>query len=130
MINVAGFDRSAIMEELGHLLREYKKVLGEADQLKREIDVYETVEGSLSKKDRKEYLYNLEKYDKAVMRVYELEERRHLLMKYLQAKGEGQVSIALKAYPQTMLQIKALQKRLDRITAGTFYAVGKELHFE
>ncbi|MCD8500565.1 MAG: FapA family protein [Bacillaceae bacterium] len=53
MINVAGFDRSAIMEELGHLLREYKKVLGEADQLKREIDVYETVEGSLSKKRSK-----------------------------------------------------------------------------
>lgn len=130
LINVAGFDRSAIMEELNQLLQEYKKMLSEADTLKREIDVYETVEVSLSKRDRKEYLYNLEKYDRAVMRIFELEERRHLLMKYLQAKGEGQVSISLKAYPQTMLQIKAFQKRLDRITAGTFYAVGKEVHFE
>lgn len=130
LINVAGFDRAAVMEELNVLLQNYKKILNEADQLKREIDVYEMVEVSLSMKDRKEYLYNLEKYDSAVMMIYELEQRRHLLMNYLQAKGEGQVSISQKAYPQTMLQIKAFQKKLERVTAGTFYAIGKELHFE
>ena len=64
------------------------------------------------------------------MKVYNLELKRKALMNYLATKGEGQVSISQKAYPHTLLQIKAFQKKLEKITTGTFYAIGKTLHFE
>ncbi|MNU03125.1 hypothetical protein D3C72_2470440 [compost metagenome] len=51
----------------------------------------------------------------------ELEEERLKLAAYMSTKGDGEVTVMLKAFPRTMLQIKEIGKQIERITAGSFY---------
>lgn len=131
IINVKGFDRKQIKKDLDDLLVKYKKCLVELEKNKREMKVYETmVENINDLKKIEEYTFYTTINENLMMEIAQLEDKRKSLMDYLESKGEGEVSILKEAYPQTFLEIKNLQKVIQKITNGTFYSQDNELHSE
>lgn len=57
-----------------------------------------------------------------------MDEYRKRLQKILETKGEGEVCVSKAAYPETYIKIKNMQKKIDSIVSGSFYAMDKELH--
>lgn len=120
-VSVEGFDRSAILKKMDSLLQEYKKALASLEHMRREMDIYEGYEELLKHSQKKEYLDFGIRYEQTVERVMELEEERLKLAAYMSTKGDGEVTVMLKAFPRTMLQIKEIGRQIERITAGSFY---------
>ncbi len=130
-INVEGFDRKAIKKQLDQLLLTYKELLVKAEQNERELKVYEMtlVQFGRTKSDE-DYMSYQNIHQDLINEIYKLEEERQGFLKTLSSKGEGEVTIYDKAYPRTLLQIKNLQKRLNKVTTGTFYAQDNKLMFD
>ncbi|MDR5658348.1 FapA family protein [Serpentinicella sp. ANB-PHB4] len=130
-INVQGFNRKKLQEELQTLLAEYKECLDKLDQNKRRLRVFEySLEVSDQSIDMGDYQKHLETNEQLMEMVSKLENKRKVIMDYLEASGEGEVSILKKAYPQTLLEIKNLQKRIDKVTTGTFFVSENKLHYK
>ncbi|MFZ5966224.1 MAG: DUF342 domain-containing protein [Bacillota bacterium] len=130
-IQVQGFDRKAVKKELDDLLVAYKQLLEEAERNDRELKIYETtLTNSGEIKSTEDYIRYHKAHEDILDQIYVLEEQRKNLTRVLSSKGEGEVSIYEKAYPQTFLQIKNIQKRIKEITSGSFYAVDNKLMFD
>ena len=57
-----------------------------------------------------------------------MDEYSKKLQQILETKGEGEIDVSKAAYPETYIQIKNMQKRIDSIVKGSFYVLDKELH--
>ncbi|WP_017755713.1 DUF342 domain-containing protein [Calidifontibacillus oryziterrae] len=130
VVNVAGFDRNAIKKQLDELLIHYKKVVTEVEQLKRQLEIFESFLKQLDENQLSDYKQRVQKYEELMSEVSNIEIGRKALMDYLETKGEGQVLISQEAFPEVLLEIKHHKKKLNHPVRGTFYALGKELHFE
>ncbi|UII54789.1 FapA family protein [Cytobacillus spongiae] len=130
IIQVEGFNREEMSKELESLLHDYKEGIIEIEKHRRKLDVFESFLDQLNEHQREEYQVVKSSFEKVFIRITKLDERRKSLMALLETKGEGQVSIEEVAYPETMLQIKNLNKRLNSSVKGTFYAMKNNLHFE
>lgn len=129
-IEVEGFNRTNIMKELEIVLQEYKKVLADLEKLRKEVDLYEEYVEMLKDSQKKEYVFYSAKHDDVKEKVIELEERRKKLSAYLTTKGDGEVTVLRKAFPRTVLQIKAIEKRIEQIMTGSFYVSKSQLFHE
>ncbi|MEI7025817.1 DUF342 domain-containing protein [Paenibacillus sp. y28] len=127
---VEGFNRNQIKNELDTLLRDYQKMLSDITMMKKELDLYSEFIEKLDDDARQEYYYNLDRQETAMLKVHELEERRQALLDILRTRGEGEVSVMQRAFPKTMLQIKTIEKHIDKMTSGTFYISNNQLHLE
>lgn len=130
IINVEGFDRDQIKKELDELLLHYKDIVIEVEQLKRQLEIFENFIDHLDENQKADYKEHLEKYEGLMAEVAQIETCRKALMDFLNTKGEGQVLISQEAFPEVLLEIKNIKKKLNHSTRGTFYALGKDLHFE
>lgn len=126
-IEVEGFDRSQIMQRLADLLQRYKTVLETQERLRKEIDIYQQYYDSLTNEQKEQYVNYTLRYEAASLQLMELEEQRRQLMAYISAKGEGEVAVMQKAFPRTTLQIKELEKHIERTMAGSFYVDNNQL---
>ncbi|MDB5055485.1 MAG: hypothetical protein JWM44_3535 [Bacilli bacterium] len=133
-INIEGFDRAAFKQELDELVDKSRKLLIVMDKLQRELEVYETsfekIVGDKTLDEIVEYEAIRSKYEQIRQIVFSIEDRRNALVAFLKTKGEGEVAIMRKAFPKTFLQIKELQKNIEKITSGVFYVKNKTLFFE
>lgn len=129
IINVAGFDRAAIRSEFEQLLEKYKALLGDVNTVKQQIAVFERRPDSDYLDDR-EYNQCLRKYADILDEIKLLDEYRKRLQNTLETKGEGEIDISLAAYPETYIAIKNMQKKIDSIVNGSFYAIDDELRHE
>jgi uncharacterized protein (DUF342 family) len=130
-VNVDGFDRILIKKEYEEVLQKYRKLLIRAEELKADLDIYDL--NFMVNEDEslvQDYNKQLEKYDKLIEGIAQLDEERIKLQEILQSKGEGQVSIATGAYPKTYLELKRVTKRIDSLVKGTFYINGRDLFFD
>jgi uncharacterized protein (DUF342 family) len=127
-ITVSGFDRVAIKEEFEKLLEKYKVMLTEINKIKKQIEMFEQKASGAENSNNKEYDKYLNKYEAILEEIKLLDEYRKRLQKTLETKGEGEVGIAKAAYPETIIQIKNMQKRINSIVCGSFYVMDKELH--
>lgn len=128
VINVQGFDRNAIRKEFEGLLEKYKELLDEANAVKRQIEVFEYNLSGAEYANMEEYNKYVSKYEEIVDEIKILDEARKKLQLTLQTKGEGEVGIFKAAYPETFLEIKKMQKKINSIVSGSFYAENRELH--
>ncbi|WP_432408432.1 DUF342 domain-containing protein [Wukongibacter sp. M2B1] len=131
-VNVDGFDRVAVKKEFEEVLKQYKTLVIHAEKLKADIEIYD-LNFSINNDDEallEDYNKQLEKYDKLVEAIAQLDERRIMLQGVLRSRGEGQVSIAAGAYPKTHLELKRIRKKIDSVVRGTFYINGRELFFD
>ncbi len=127
-IIVQGFDRNAIKKEVEDILQSYKIKLEKVAIIKNQIENYEKIMSGAEYMNMAEYNEFLDKYDKAIDEVKDLDERRLKLQKILLIDGEGAIEIVKEAYPETYLQIKNLSQKIGSMAKGTFYVNGKELH--
>lgn len=130
VIHVKGFDREKILQELEDLLELYRKEVQHLEKIKRQLDIYESFVQQLNGQQTLQYHDTKSQFEIKTGQIMLLEQQRNSLSDLLKIKGEGQISIEQIAYPQTMVQIKNLQKRLNSETKGTFYAKDNQLHFE
>ena len=127
-VNVHGFDRLAIKSEFEGLLERYKEILQQANQAKRQIEVYEySISGAeyVNSNDYNEYV---RRYERIIDEIRALEEYRKRLQKILETRGEGEIGIFKAAYPETYIEIKNMQRRISAIVSGSFYVQDRELH--
>lgn len=127
-IHVSGFDRVAIKNEFEQLLEKYKVMLTEVNKVKRQIELFEHNSAGAEYVNSKEYNQYLRKYESILEEIKVLDEYRKRLQKILETKGEGEVGITKAAYPETVIEIKNMQKRINSIVSGSFYVMDKELH--
>lgn len=130
VIHVKGFDREKLLQELEELLELYRKEVQHLEKIRRQLDIYESFLQQLNDQQSSQYHEVKTQFEIKSGQILLLEQQRNSLSKLLQIKGEGQISIEQIAYPETMLQIKHLQKRLKSTTKGIFYAENNQLHFE
>lgn len=121
-IYVSGFDRAAIKNEFDQLLGEYKVLLSEVNKVKHKIELFKP-----ETSDIREYNQNLRKHEDLLDEIKLLDDSRKRLQQILEIKGEGEVDISKAAYPETYIEIKNLQKKIDSIVSGSFYALDNEI---
>lgn len=127
-ITVSGFDRVAIKNEFEQLLEKYKVMLTEVNKVKRQIELFELNTSDGEYVNSTEYNQYLRKYEDILGGIRMLDEYRKRLQQILETKGEGEIGISKAAYPETVIEIKNMQKRINSIVSGSFYVIDKELH--
>ncbi|MGD6841410.1 DUF342 domain-containing protein [Bacillus infantis] len=130
IIQIEGFDRNIVNEELEALLLTYRKKAAEMEKSKKQLEIFEQYINQLSEKQHKQYEQALGLFERQMEEIAVLDHQRKILMSLLETKGEGEVSILQVAYPETQLQIKSQSRKLDTSVRGTFYAVRNNMHFE
>ncbi|HYE82612.1 MAG TPA: FapA family protein [Clostridia bacterium] len=126
-VNVSGFDRAAIKKEFEQLLDKYKAMLSEVNKIKQQIELFERNTSGAEYVNSKEYSQYLRKYEDILVEIRLLDEYRKRLQQVLETKGEGEIGVYKAAYPETYFEIKNMQKRIDSIVSGSFYAMDKEI---
>ncbi len=127
-IHVKGFDRDKINGELEVIKVNFNETISKANRLKRELELLELNQDDLSEDDMFKYKGMLITYEGLMDDINRLNFEFKKLEDLLRTKGEGEVKILGSAYPRTVLDIKNLQKVINRITAGSFYVKDNNLH--
>lgn len=130
IINVSGFNRGQLKEELNELLVAYKTKVEELEMLKEQLNVFDSFASELNPHQHRHYeQLNLES-EKLMKDIFIFDQQRKSLMEILESKGDGEISIGQMAYPDTNLQIKHMKKKLVESTKGTFFADKNILQYE
>jgi uncharacterized protein len=127
-VTVSGFDRVEIKKEFEQLLEKYKVTLTEVNNVKQQIELFEHNTSSAEYVNSREYNEYLRKYENILDEIRLLDEYRKRLQQILETKGEGEIDVSKAAYPETYIEVKKMQKKIDSIVSGSFYALDKELH--
>ncbi|RSK47070.1 DUF342 domain-containing protein [Bacillus canaveralius] len=130
MIHVEGFNRASIETELAGLVPEYDMATLHAERYAQQISSYESVLDQLNEQQKNQYALTKSNYEKELDKLNELDQKRTSLLSLLETKGEGEVTVGVTAYPETVIQIKSMIKRIHSTSHGTFYATGNILHHE
>lgn len=126
-IEVVGFDRNALVEQLDDMLQEISKLRNEQQKLKQAL-IYLDQQDALRTSMH-------EQYNKALKRMFfikdeikSLEEKNKLITSYLKTRGEGEISAKKRIYPNCTLIIKGNKIEISSLTISTtYYAQGREL---
>lgn len=129
-IQVEGFNRYELEQELTELLLRYKEKACQVDRIKKQLDSFEAIQSSLNETQLKQVKQIQAMYEDEMIEVSFLEAKRKNIMKLLETKGEGQVSIQVAAYPETTLKIKNQQKHVRTLIKGTIYSERNTLYSE
>lgn len=130
IVNVQGFNRMDLKEELNKTLLSYKAKIQELELMKGKLDVYETITGQLNVAQNYQYEHARNQLDRLNSEIFQMDEKRKSLMDTLESKGDGEITIGHMAFPDTRLQIKSMEKKLSDLTKGTFYAKNNNLYFD
>ncbi len=126
-IIVKGFSRSKMKQELDDLQKALVKAKTDLAKTKQAFAVYPDPIDSASK----QYMgfeSARDRYFNCKDEVRRLENQLRTLQKYFRVKGEGEVNILKKAYPNTMIRIKNETKELLRDSiASCFFMQDNEL---
>lgn len=127
-IQVKGFDRNKVNEELNVIKVNFNETIAKANRLKRELEILELNQDNLSEKEEFTYKGMLLTYENLIDEINKLNYDFKKLEEFLRTKGEGEVKILGSAYPKTVLDIKNLQKVISKTMAGSFYVKDNSLH--
>ena len=130
IINVLGFNREQLKEELNDLLIRYKVKMKELEIIKEKLDVFDTFLEELNPMQHKQYNNIRSEFERITKDIFGYDQKRKSLMEILESKGDGEITIGQMAYPDTNLQIKNMKKKLNESTKGTFFAQNNFMHFE
>lgn len=130
VVNVKGFERLNVKEELDDVLIRYRELIKEADGVRRQLEIFESNMSKLDEKAIATYKMLSHQYEGILDEALKLNERIEELQEILKTRGEGEVKVLQAVYPKTMLEIKNMQKKVREMTTGSFYVKDRNLHFE
>lgn len=113
VIKVKGFDRSIFKDKLDEITNDIEELKLQINESKQQLAIFSiTHDSSQSKKAEYERLTT--KYNEQKTILLEYEDNKKKMINYLKAKGEGEISILKRAFPNTMLEIKGIQKEIHK----------------
>lgn len=125
-IRVNGFDRKKLKEELEQIIYKLEEQRNELFKLKAEMGKYSS--DKLTKQEYDEFEKTKASYDSVRQNIIDFEKNKKALSQYIRALGEGEVSILLRAYPNTFIVIKNICKEITKPIGGTtFYYLEGEI---
>mgnify|MGYP005837771675 CR=1 FL=1 len=127
IVEVKGFDRQVLLDELNNIQQRLLSLKDE--QMKAKLTLTQlNSKGNLTPLQRKEFDEAIDKLASIRDEVKNLDEKRKTTAGYLKARGEGEISITKKVYPNCML---LLGKNVVEITQATqcttYYIQDQEL---
>jgi len=105
VIEVTGFDRKSMVGLLDSTLQKINTLKNEQQKLKQILAYFEE-QGQLNPVQRKEYNSTIEKMFNNKEEIKNLEEERKNISNYLKARGDGEISVSKKIYPNCTLILK------------------------
>jgi uncharacterized protein (DUF342 family) len=125
IINVKGFERNFYKGLLDELTNKINLLKSEVNQYKQKIAIFSN---SLNMgKDKKDEYANLnDEYNKLRTDLQDSEETKKNVVSYLKTKGEGEITVLKKAYPNTMLEIRKNQIDIQKpvLRVSYYYSEG------
>jgi uncharacterized protein len=126
-IEVTGFDRFALTEENDAIMQQMVALKNEQQKVKQTL-AHLDGQGELNKFQRKEYNECFERVFNIKEEIRALESKRKNITGYLKAKGEGEICITKKVFPNTLLIIKKTPIEITTpAIASTYYVLDGEL---
>ena len=130
VVNVKGFERGDVKQQLDNILVRYKELIKEADTIRRQLDVFESHMAKLDEKALYTYKMMTMQYEGILDTAVALNDKVTELQEVLKTRGEGEVKISNAMYPKTFMEIKNLQKRVTELSTGSFYVKDSSMHFD
>lgn len=126
-IMVAGFNRKEMKEKLEKAVADIEAMKNILTKIKQEISIF-TNTSYLTGEQKNDYDRVKSNFFGLKNKLKELEDEKRVLVGCLRTRGEGEVSILKKAFPNTVVEIKKIIKEIDReILSTSFYVVEGEL---
>lgn len=105
IVEIKGFNRNAMENELEQIIRRINQLRKEQQELKQSLSSFKS-QDQIDEQKYKEYESLIEKDFYIKEELKSLEEERKNITSYLKAKGEGEVSVSKRIYPNCTLIIK------------------------
>ncbi len=121
-ITVKGFDRQLLKQAFDNNSADIETLKSELAKAKHELSVCGGSSG-LSRGQLAGYERIRDNYYDIMDRLRRAEEERKALSQYLRTRGEGEISILKKVYPNTLLSIKKMAKEITIPTMSTNFCI-------
>lgn len=121
-ISIKGFDRQILKKAFDDTAARIELLKSELAKAKLEVSVYGGSSG-LSREQLAEYERIKDNYYDLRDRLKRLEEQRKALSQYLRTKGEGEISVLKKIYPNTLLCIRKKAREITAPAMSTSYCI-------
>lgn len=128
IIEVEGFDRQKLKEELEEILLQYKKEVIANKTIAIQLEAFENSSMNQQQKIRYEALQS--EMDEKLLKIANYDARSKYIMYLLEMETDGEVLIHEVAYPNTTIKIKNDSRKLMGMVKGSFYAEGKSVAFK
>ncbi|PYG89020.1 hypothetical protein LY28_00840 [Ruminiclostridium sufflavum DSM 19573] len=125
IIKVKGFDRSSYKDRLDEISQNIEDIKAEINKYKQQMSIFSNTFDS--RQNRKaEYDKLTSRYNELKTVLLDYEDSKKKMISYLKTKGEGEISILKRAFPNSMLEIKGIQKEIQKpvIRVSYYYNEG------
>ncbi|QPC46813.1 FapA family protein [Mangrovibacillus cuniculi] len=129
-VHVKGFQRKMEEEALKVVLLEYRELLIELEQVKKEVQSFPTDTSKLTEGEKVSQKKKRQELKDLQQKLTRVDDKRKHHMNMLSIKGEGEVSAKAGIFPQTLIEIGPQQKYIRTLTKGTYYLLDRQLRFE
>ncbi len=127
-VNVQGFERAQIKMELEATKIKFQEIISKANHLKRQLEIFENNFDTLDTKAKTTYKGMMVNYENIIDDIGRTNQEVSRLEAMLRTRGEGEVKIMKSVFPRTFLEIKSLQKHINKLMKCSFYVKNRELH--
>jgi uncharacterized protein len=119
-VEILGFNRTALKDELDSVFHEISELKNEQQKVKINQSHLENL-GELNPFQRKEFNEGVERLISIKIETKELEERRKSIADFLKTRGEGEINVTKKLFPNCILIIKNNKLEINAVTPPTAY---------
>ncbi|MCX7923186.1 MAG: FapA family protein [Clostridia bacterium] len=129
VVEIIGFDREALNKELSHIIQSMSELKNEQQKAKTILSRLEELE-QLSPAQQKEYNNSFQKISSIKDSARELELKRRIISDYLKTRGEGEICINKKIFPNCLLIINKRRIEITSVTLATsIYSIDGEIKY-
>lgn len=120
LVEILGFDRTALKDELDSVFHKISELKNEQQKVKISQSQLESL-GELNPFQRKDYNEGIERMISIKVETKELEDRRRSIADFLKTRGEGEINVTKKMFPNCTLIIKNNKIEINTLTLPTSY---------
>ena len=120
IVEVLGFNRTTYKDELDSVFHSISELKNEQQKVKINQSQLDSL-GELNSFQRKEYNDGIERLMSIKVETKEFEDRRKSIADFLKTRGEGEINITKKIFPNCTLIIKGIKTEITSITLPTAF---------
>jgi uncharacterized protein (DUF342 family) len=126
VVNVSGFDKKQLKENYDKLLELLEKTRHKLAKVKQEMSIY-SYSNDLSEKLHKQQEIVTQNYFDIKDQIKLIEYQIRTIAQYLKVKGEGEINVMKRIYPNTCIQIKKgiMEIKKEAISPSFYFHEGQ-----